>query len=171
MQYAVTLHRKQIKHIQKLYFLMQDEDFAALSPAERAKRAGIPVEIVELYDHDDADSLHSDKEHHTVSGDIAIADMHYDSSLHDKKIFPTITDVENNVDMEKSMQNEIFRMLLDIALHNINEHKKRPTVAGNHIREEWAERKEALHMPDEEFDRLIDELYIWLRANASQLLP
>ena len=69
------------------------------------------------------------------------------------------------------MQNEIFRMLLDIALHNINEHKKRPTVAGNHIREEWAERKEALNMPDEEFDRLIDELYIWLRANASQLLP
>ena len=70
LRYPATLHRRQIGYIHKLHLMMQNADFSALSPEERAHKAGIPIEIVEIYDYNNPDTTTTGTRRRNISDDV-----------------------------------------------------------------------------------------------------
>ena len=167
--YTITIHRRQINNLRRLHAFMHDDAFADLSQEERAEEAGIPLDIVILYD-----SLHtagSEKMYYGIPVYTPITETYPDST--DLTAIPSLalSIVEEKYDATLAEKDELFIALAEVVVRWITKHNKRPSVAGKKILRDFSEIKVQRNIPDEDFDRYVQEILAWMKVYAHRLMP
>ena len=123
--FDTTLHRRQMQNYHRLHTLMADSYFAALPLEKRAKIAGVPVDLVLLYDADNPDTPPSHLRKAAISGDIDYSSK-YDafedfSSIHSDMDFSLIEDADYLI---RTMQDPMIQNCLEALRLVFTKYKK-----------------------------------------------